>query len=523
MPLSLQNVCLTTMLWACLICASATRCPAAELPAKAQRVVDHGRYVHSTWGLLAVDAASGEVLYELNADRLFGSASTAKLFAAASALEVLGADHQFTTHVRRRGDVREGELLGDLILVASGDMSLGGRTTKDGRVAYTNSDHIDADVLPDVVLTGTDPLAGLDDLARQIARSGIRHVQGDVIIDDRLYEVCDPAGKGRFVCSPIMVNDNLVDFLITPGKEGERASVEWRPRCLAYQIDAQVVTVAAGAPPAIEIREVGPKRIAVRGSVPVNLEPRPFVRIFVVRQPADFARAIFIEALQGAGTAVAASPLSANAGHRLGSEDSIGKLPSVASITSPPLSEFVRLILKVSHNQGADTLILLMAAAKARRTFAEGMQVHGSALRRMGIDVGDISLCDGEGGVPADLVTPRTVVQLLRHMATRKEFAAFYGSLPILGVDGSLAKAAPPNSPAIGKIHAKTGTTLMEDTINDRCLLTTRGLAGYMTTRSGRELAFAVYVNRVFVNSLEDAMAVIRDVTKVVGAVYEAE
>ena len=60
------------------------------------------------------------------------------------------------------------------------------------------------------------PLAGLEALARQIRKTGIRRV-GDVLIDDRLFPPARGTGSGPDRLTPIMVNDNVVDVLIEPG------------------------------------------------------------------------------------------------------------------------------------------------------------------------------------------------------------------------------------------------------------------------------------------------------------------
>src|SRR5260221_14587291 len=87
---------------------------------EAQLALPHFKHAH--WGLLFVDLESGEKVYELNADKLFAPASTTKLYSVAAALAEFGADHRFVTPVHRRGKLDDGGvLLGDLILVASGD------------------------------------------------------------------------------------------------------------------------------------------------------------------------------------------------------------------------------------------------------------------------------------------------------------------------------------------------------------------------------------------------------------------
>ena len=116
-----------------------------ELSAGIRSVIDAPDYRHSHWGILVADLETGETVYELNAERLFAPASTTKLFTMAAGLDALGADYQFETPIYCSGSFNAaGELTGDLILVASGDLTLGGRTDAEGHIAFTEIDHIAA-------------------------------------------------------------------------------------------------------------------------------------------------------------------------------------------------------------------------------------------------------------------------------------------------------------------------------------------------------------------------------------------
>ncbi len=74
----------------------------------------------------------------------------------------------------------------------------------------------------------------------------------------------------------------------------------------------------------------------------------------------------------------------------------------------------------------------------------------------------------------------------------------FKAAMPNLGKDGTLARIQV-NSPGAGKVFAKTGTYGSYDPLNRRQLIHGKGLAGYFTTKGGREVAFALYVNNVSV------------------------
>lgn len=181
------------------------------------------------------------------------------------------------------------------------------------------------------------------------------------------------------------------------------------------------------------------------------------------------------------------------------------------------------LILKLSHNLGADITPLLVAAKNGRRTFKEGMALEASFLERIGVNMKITSLSDGAGGAWGNFVTPRTTVQLLRYMATRPDFKAFHDALPILGMDGTLAHSVAPDSSTRGKVYAKTGTFFQGDLLNDRIILKVKALAGYMTALSGRKLAFALYVNNVATNDFNDISQVGNDLGKLAEIIYMAE
>src|SRR5260370_15963682 len=87
---------------------------AAELPVKIQRVLDTATGMrHGFLGLLIVNAATGEVLFESNQTHSFVPASNSKLFTTALGLARLGPDYQFhTTLVAARAPDREARIAG---------------------------------------------------------------------------------------------------------------------------------------------------------------------------------------------------------------------------------------------------------------------------------------------------------------------------------------------------------------------------------------------------------------------------
>jgi D-alanyl-D-alanine carboxypeptidase/D-alanyl-D-alanine-endopeptidase (penicillin-binding protein 4) len=485
-------------------------------------VTGQPQYKHAHWGLLIVDQQTGDVLYEQNADKLFAPASTTKLYSVACALECFGAEHHFQTPLVRRGEINDrGELQGDLILVASGDLSFGGRSKDKDQIEFTNADHTYADGGSDTELTTADPLEGLNDLARQVVESGIKRVRGDVLIDDRLFDKAEGSGSGPGRLTPIMINDNLIDFTIEPAEEGRPAKITWRPQTAAFQVECKVETGAKGSKLETSIADLGQGRLCVQGRIPTG--HKRVIRVYEVADAASFARTLLIEALARAGVTVDAPTLASPSGKTLPAADDVNKLPRIALHTSPPLSQSARLILKVSHNLHASTLPLLVAAKHGDRTLAEGLRHQHDFLGRMGVDVDTISFGGGAGGSRSDYVTPRATVQLLRHMATRPDFSLYHDALPSLGVDGTLSKAVDAKSPARGKAFAKTGTLYWHNTMNSRMLLTSKALAGYLTTSHDRRLVISLLVNNVHLRDGVDAKSIGRDLGRICEIVYERQ
>jgi D-alanyl-D-alanine carboxypeptidase/D-alanyl-D-alanine-endopeptidase (penicillin-binding protein 4) len=478
-------------------------------------------YQTAHWGLYVVDLNSGEVLLDHQSEKLFAPASCTKLFSVAAALHAFGPDHRFHTKLHYQGslDDKTKTLKGNLILVASGDLTLGGRSGSDGTIAFADNDHTYANGNDRCQLTEPDPLQGINQLAHQVVEK-IGTLEGDLLIDDRLFDRAESTGSGPGRLTPMMVNDNVIDFLITPAKElGQPAIVDHRPKSVSITVDAQVETIEKGKKPAISIMMPSPGRYIVRGRIP--LEHKPLVKVAEVNDAASHARTLLLEALIRAGVKTSTSPLAMTSGH-LPSREEVAKLPILTELVSPPFSENARLILKVSHNLHASTLPLLLAAQKGERALGQGLKQEAEHLKALGVPVRSISFGGGAGGARSDFVTPQATVALLRHMATRSDFAAYRNALPELGVDGTLATAVQSNSPARGKFFAKTGTLSWTNGLTGKDLLTSKALAGYGETAKSRKVALAFFINNVPIEE-DGTTKVGRELGKLCELVYQSE
>jgi PBP4 family serine-type D-alanyl-D-alanine carboxypeptidase len=500
----------------------------STLPPGVQAIMQKPRYAHASWYLLVTDLATGRSVYQQSPDRLAFTGSVRKLYSVGLALNALGASHRIATPVYRQGPVdARGALHGNLVLVAAGDLTMGGRLLPNGGVAFTDFDHNDANNLGTAILTPEDPLHGLDSLARQVRATGIRAIRGDVVIDDRLFDSYR-VPNGNLLVTPIAINENMVDVSVTPAQPGQPAHLEWRPKTAAFSVLSSVKTVAAGVEGEIDLSGNGrmqcdwpqPCSGTVSGTIPAGYKAplsgsSTLVRTFRVEQPASFARIAFVRALERAGVHVTAPILAPNAEASLGRRNAYSTSNLVARFVSPPFSEFAKLVLKVSLNLGANLSLSLFGLTQGERTVHGALAAERRALIARGVPSADFDFPTNGSGSPDSRAAARATVRWLTVMNQSPNAKAFHDALPVLGVDGSLAETGR-DLPARGHVFAKTGTTLEDGALKAQVL------AGYIDTKSGKHFAFALYVNDAGkMTSIEDVAGVFNDEAAITNAIYE--
>src|SRR4051812_2116780 len=280
--------------------ASAQSVRAADPAALARRIdslLASPELQRNLWGVQAVSLTDGKILYQHNADKLLQPASNTKLFTTAAALALIGPDYKFQTTVEAGAPPdSKGRIAGDIYLVGRGDPNLSAR------------------VLPfkdKTELQGSTTQA-LEDLADQVAKSGVKQIDGDVIGDDTYYVWEFPDGWTRddlqwdygAPVSALTVNDNSVFLDIAPGdKVGDKAAIKLDPSSDYFQINNRVVTSAPGTKKEIGIhRDPGSKRIELWGEIPIDSKTEG--EEIAVEDPAEFAAEIFRDLLIKRGIAV---------------------------------------------------------------------------------------------------------------------------------------------------------------------------------------------------------------------------
>jgi D-alanyl-D-alanine carboxypeptidase/D-alanyl-D-alanine-endopeptidase (penicillin-binding protein 4) len=474
---------------------------------------------HAMFGVKVVALDRDSVLFSLNADKLFVPGSTTKLVTTGTALELLGSDYRFHTRVYRTGPVaKDGTLAGDLVLVASGDPNLSHRIRGDS-LLFVDEDHsYGSDATTDLI--PGDPLQVLRELATQVRAHGIHRITGTVRVEASLFAGGErELGTGVMV-SPIVVNDNLVDIVVAAGnRAGDPAAVSVSPDTPYLQVVNRVVTGPAdsnstGGIAADSLNADGSRTLVLAG----RKKPGEHASLITYKlpEPDRFAAAGFRRALDDLGIRTIGERVSGSATTPGYSADQL-----VAEHVSPPFREAAKVILKVSQNLHASMMpSLLGAVLKGAKDAQAGFDLEREFLTKAGLDLGGAVQSDGAGG--AALFTPDFMVSFLAFMARQQSAADFERALPILGRDGTLAKISR-DAPAAGHVHAKTGTFVSEDLLSRGLVVDGKGLAGYITTRSGRRLAFAVYINRVKLSNPEAIQTLVGQAAgDVATAIYDA-
>ena len=503
----------------CLLLASPLEAAKKKnLEARISAVLAEPEMARGFWGIEIVSLTSGKVLFSQNADKLFTPASNTKLFTTAASLALIGPDYKFRTTVETNGLLdKHGRLSGDLRLVGRGDPNLSGRELPYDLRTQRN-DH---------------PIKVLEDLADSLVQKGVKYVDGDLVADDS-YFAFERYGEGwsqddlvwgdGAPVSALTINDNVVFVNILPAdRAGERAFVTIIPFADYYRIDNRIMTTPAGTARRIFFnREPGSTALTLWGEMPID--DKGANEALAIEDPAAFAAELFRSLLEKRGITVygrerthhtelaglATFSVTATAEARGGEGDMPrpGQLsPSMvlATFESKPLLEDIRVINKVSQNLHAEILLRLLGREKGNAaTIDSGLEVLRGFLTKAGVPGDQYVFYDGSGLSRQNLVTPHAIVSLLEYASRQTWGTDFRETLPLAGVDGSLAERLR-GTIAQGRVYGKTGS-----------LGGVKTLSGYVTTNRGEQIAFAILTNNFNVPAKKVTDAIDDIVVKIV-------
>ena len=412
------------------------------------------------WGIVVHSLDRNERLFEMQPGALLVPASVAKLAVVATAAEAVGWNYQFETTLRVTGPIREGVLTGDLLIVGSGDPTIGGRAGED-----------------------------LSGWLAAVQAAGIRRIDGRIIGDDDAIEeprpqlawawddLGYPAGA---LFGALNYAENRLTVTVTPGTApGAATTLGVEPQAMSRSLATIAVTGSAGS-----LQQIWPEQrpgdpfLTIAGSIPAGA---PAVRLNVaVGNPTFWFASVLRNRLQAQGVDVTGDPWDI---------DDVRPSPDreraevIFTHRSKPLREIVQPLLKESINLYAEAVMRLNAMPGQVLTNDAALEGFGRRMAAWNVPAAAQQLVDGSGLSRRGTIAAETVFAVLQHMHDPSGSSPFVTALPLAGVDGTLSERMK-STPAAGNVRAKTGT-----------MSNIRSMAGYVKTRDGETLAFVAIVN----------------------------
>jgi D-alanyl-D-alanine carboxypeptidase/D-alanyl-D-alanine-endopeptidase (penicillin-binding protein 4) len=443
-------------------------------------------FSNAVWGVVVRSIRTGETLYAQNPRTFLMPASNMKVVTMAAAADRLGWDYTFQTRVVAIGAIDGlGALHGDLVIVGSGDPSLGGRPTAGPAV--------------------------VDAWADQIRAAGITAIDGRVIGDDNAFDD-EALGAGwawdylsAGYAAPIgglEFNENVVQVVLKPGAAaGDPVTAEVRPDTSGLAVEVTARTGAKEAELDLSLSRLpGSRTLRVTGTIPTGRAE--VTRTVSVDNPTMFMAGALRRALVAKGIAVSGEAVDVDS---LPAVPDLSSAQTLVTCTSPTLAEIGKVLLKVSQNLYADTLLKRIGqpapgatgAPGAPATTSAGIKAVQEVLARWGISADRYVQADGSGLSRYNYLTADVLATVLaRVVADERLRAAFVDGLPVAGVDGTIASRMK-NTKAQGNARAKTGS-----------ISNARALSGFVTSADGEPLVFSMIVNNFNVPQ-SDADAII--------------
>jgi D-alanyl-D-alanine carboxypeptidase/D-alanyl-D-alanine-endopeptidase (penicillin-binding protein 4) len=432
----------------------------------------------AAWAVVVHSLDLNDRLVDLNARTLLVPASISKIVSVASAAETVGWEFRFDTTLRAAGAIVDGTLRGDLLIVGSGDPTVGGR--------------------------GGDDIASWIDALKA---AGIRRIEGRVIGDDDAIEDPRPqlawawddlgyATGGLF--GALNLGENRMAVTISPGAAaGAPARVAVEPHAAYRPLANRIVTTAPGTTQLLwPEQRPGEPFLTVAGTIPAGASP---ARLTVaVGNPTFWFASVLRHRLLREGIEVT--------GEAWDIDDVVPPIDRASNTVlfthrSPPLAAIAQPLLKESINLYGEAVMRLNAVGTIPATNDAALAGLKKRLDAWGVAPDSQQIIDGSGLSRRNTIAAETLLIALQRMHDRTNQSPFMTALPVAGVDGTL-EGRMRGTPAAGNVRAKTGT-----------MSNIRSLAGYVTTRDGERLAFVVMANNfegtgAAANQALDAIAV---------------
>jgi serine-type D-Ala-D-Ala carboxypeptidase/endopeptidase (penicillin-binding protein 4) len=424
------------------------------------------------FGISIKSVNSDKNIVEFNAKKSLQPASTMKLISSATALMALGEDFKYSTILEYSGQIKDSVLIGNIIIKGSGDPSLGSWRFKNQ---------------PDYKqLT--------DRWSKKIKDLGIKEIRGRIFGDGSFFDenvvpdtwVWGDMGNYYGAASyGLNMNENLYWVTFKPSKYMESAPiVKTFPDLPYYQKINRVLTDKAGTGDQVNIYSTPYQDILImQGFVP---EGKDFSVKGSIPDPALFSAYFLQNKLLENGVIVLEIPLSYLEANKKNIYYQKTLQPTqIDTVSSPALRDLARECNFQSINLYAETFLktpaVLMNLGNSTEDAIKGLK---QIWQTKNVKLDGLKMKDGSGLSPANGITPNNMTDVLKAMYLEKSFGAFYESIPIVGVCGTVSNICK-KTKAVGNVRAKSGSI---DGV--------RAYAGYFTAKNGELMCFSMMLNK---------------------------
>lgn len=425
---------------------------------------------HASVSIMIYDLDAKKTIASHNEKLTLPTASTAKMLSTATALEILGPDYRAKTRLYIDGYVEDGNLIGNIWIRGGGDPSLGSK--------YFNQPGNELDFM----LPWIDSLKAL----------GITKISGGIIGDGSEFgyegapdgwnwiDMGNYYGAGP---SGLTIYDNLLRYTFTsgskPGVTVQVKSIEPEVPGLVYHNRVKSSTRSGdhaylyGAPFSYD-------RFGT-GTIPINKSA--FLVKGSLPDPEWQCAHELTRLLEEKGIQVSEKPKGCREMEVFSKKQDYDKRKLIATHYGERLENIVKQTNYRSVNLYAEHMLSLIGYEQAKDgSTSSGIKVFDKFWAGK-IYTDGLHLNDGSGLSRSNAIAAKHFVDFLEYMSSSSQKDTFRKSLPVAGESGTM-KYVCRNQAGHGRVAAKSGS-----------MTRIRSYSGYVDSKSGKKLAFAIVVN----------------------------
>jgi len=411
---------------------------------------------HAISSLYVIDATTGEVVFEKNAQVGLAPASTQKIITSITAFELLGKDFRYKTQFGYQGVIAGRKLNGKLFMLPSGDPTLGSwryESTKEANVINRVVKRIMS-----LKIDSADFLLAIDD----------SHFEVNNIPDGWIWQdIGNYYGAGSY---PLNWRENQYDIALRSGSNiGDDVEIAGiKPGLYGpHEIQPKLKSAAKGSGDNAYIyMPVGIAPAYIKGTIPVN--EKQFTISGAMPNPVNEFQSRLLDTLERSGISGRYAPAATfNTGQEF-APITEKNATIIHTEYSPTLDSIIYWFLKKSINLYGEALVKTLAyEKKGFGSTDSGVAIIRKFWKEKGLDPDELNMADGSGLSPLNRVTTHAQVAALQFAKTRDWFPSFYDALP-----------------------EYNGMKMKSGTISD-----VKGFCGYHRSKEGKEYIFSFLVN----------------------------